>query len=183
MSTLRATPVTAARTIGRSRRLIHVQIAAANAASPTIDHTIDPAIATDTPAIAVTAHHGAVADAHVTSPTDRMISTASGTVEPVGDASLSAAASPATAAVTSAPALSTGCWLTNLSRLATRRAAQPHRRATLPPRRRRYFPSWVPQIGTEDGKNDRVTRRQGRGRPTIGPPWRGSAAPSVRVST
>ena len=104
MSTLSATPVTAARTIGRSRRLIHVQIAAANAAIPTIDHTIDPAIATDTPAIAVTAHHGAVADAHVTSPTDRMISTASGTVEPVGDASLSAAASPATAAVTSAPA-------------------------------------------------------------------------------
>ena len=103
MSTLSATPVTAARAIGRSRRLIHVQIAAANAASPTIDHTIDPAIATDTPAIAVTAHHGAVADAHVTSPTDRMISTASGTVEPVGDASLSAAASPATAAVTSAP--------------------------------------------------------------------------------
>ena len=48
-------------------------MAAASAASPTTDHTIEPAIATDTPASAVTAHHGAVADAHVTSPTERMI--------------------------------------------------------------------------------------------------------------
>ena len=166
MSTLSATPVTAARATGRSRRLIHVQMAAASAASPTIDHTIEPAIATDTPASAVTAHHGAVADAHVTSPTERMISTASGTVEPVGDASLSVAARPAGRPRRPRPAGRPDSG-SPAGHALTRRAAQPHRRATL---------SRPPSVGGSSRRQSRkpgpttedVRRRRTRRRGTCG---------------
>src|SRR6476619_2196150 len=128
-----------------------------------IRHTLHPALAADTPALAATAHHGAVADAQVTNPTDRAINTASVGLEPVGDASLRAAASPAAVAATSAAGSSNRLSRPGALRQGPVVLPRPIGERRYPPPERRWFrPLWVPEAGTVDGTNGWFTRRRGR---------------------
>ncbi|CAB4701574.1 unannotated protein [freshwater metagenome] len=101
-NTCTAAAAAATRTSGRLRRLIPIKNVAAHPATATATSSGCTATTAAIAQAKPTAHHGAVAELHVTSAAKAATSMKSTTGEPVGDAPAAAAAMPEAAAMNDA---------------------------------------------------------------------------------